>query len=271
MPRADPGIDPNFPHDVPGREPNWPLPGCPNPRPATVLVVAPDRVLVRDGPCNNWRCSYCRQINAYRLRKRLVQIRPTRLLTLTWRNTQPETPTQAYYAMSSALSKLIKRLKRLWPAETIRYVAVCESTEKGWPHFHILIECPYIRQRKLSAIWKALTNSPIVDIRRIYDPEKTAKYLTKYLTKAPAVPPHCRHFRASRGYLPPYIPTHKLRDGQPCMFKVSKERPSTVATRLLMRGYILLSAKDPWPFLELLEPTTSNRAGVESRAITLPP
>jgi len=80
LPRADPGIDPNFPHDVPGREPNWPLPGCPNPRPATVLVVAPDRVLVRDGPCNNWRCSYCRQINAYRLRKRLVQIRPTRLL-----------------------------------------------------------------------------------------------------------------------------------------------------------------------------------------------
>lgn len=234
--------------------PNWPLPGCPNPRPPAVLVVAPDRVLIRDAPCGNWRCSYCRQVNAYKLCTRMKQTTPQRMLTLTWDTKQHATPEDAYHIMSAALSHLIKRLNRHFAPLKVKYVAVCESTAAGYPHFHVLLDCPYINQRRLSGIWRDLTNSPIIDIRRVYDPQKTAKYLTKYLTKAPAVPPHCRHFRASRGYLPAYVPKHELADGQPCMFRVTKETPTKAATRLLYSGYILVSASDPWPYLELLEP-----------------
>jgi len=180
---------------------------------------------------------------------------PKRLLTLTWDTKRPESPEEAYYVMSHAFSLLVKILRRRLIPKTLDFVMIVEATEQGYPHLHALLDCEYIPQRILSGIWKRLTGAPIVDIRQVYSPQKTASYLTKYLTKAPEVPHKCKHYRASRGYLPPYLPKHELPNGEPIIFQVLREAAPAAARRLLLSGYLLLDASHPWPWLELLEPT----------------
>jgi hypothetical protein len=76
---------------------------------------------------------------------------------------------------------LFTRLRKLFGS--IEYAAFLEETKRGWPHWHVLVRSNYIPQHKIANIWQDLTGAFVVDVRRIQDPDRTAAYVTKYVTK----------------------------------------------------------------------------------------
>jgi len=87
-------------------------------------------------------------------------------------------------------------------AQTIRrkygfceYAKVPEFTRRGRIHLHLAMVMPYIPQRQLSAMWKAHSGAPVVDIRAVHDVFRLRNELAKYLTKGPAGKvTYSRHF-----------------------------------------------------------------------------
>ncbi len=101
---------------------------------------------------------------------------------------------------------LHKALDRLNKKRKITYVCIVEWTKAGEPHLHILMDGPYIAQRRLSGAWRRIHNSPIVDIRRVKSDSAACLYLTKYLTKDTRCPYRMRRWSSTRGFLPPLPP-----------------------------------------------------------------
>lgn len=99
-----------------------------------------------------------------------------RLLTLT------SSPAAADFQRD--FRRLYMRLKR--KGVRFEYIRVAEYTRSGLRHEHILYRGDYIGQRWISALWSALHQSPIVDIRRVGGTKRVAGYLAKYLAKEAA-------------------------------------------------------------------------------------
>lgn len=61
------------------------------------------------------------------------------------------------------------------------------DTDGLWhPHLHCVLDSDYLLHSQLSTLWEQITHgSPIVDIRIVRDPEKSADYVARYAT-APA-------------------------------------------------------------------------------------
>lgn len=77
------------------------------------------------------------------------------------------------------------RQRSLWKKNFVGGVAVFETTRNNglWHvHIHALVYGQFVAQNKLSRAWKAVSGSPIVDIR-IVASAQASLYITKYLTK----------------------------------------------------------------------------------------
>jgi hypothetical protein len=168
--------------------------------------------------CQRWACNTCGPRKARRLRHRLAQTRPDRLITLTLRTNPDRTATEMLATANQAWSILWRRLRRLHPSKTLGYAKIVELTRAGTPHLHILVSAPYIAQAWLASTWEELTGSYIVHIRRVISTKPIAGYLTAYLTKALQVPPGMRKWSASRGYVP---------KEQPCLLEDGELPPET--------------------------------------------
>lgn len=174
-------------------------PKCPN-----GTIVLQHQTVVRPLParCNRWACPTCGPRKARRLRKRLARTRPSRLVTLTLRPDPRLTPAEHLALANHAWSILWRRLRRKHGQRAAGYAKIVELTQAGTPHLHIIVSCPFIEQRWLSAAWLALTGSYIVDVRAVSRKRGIAGYLTSYLTKALQVPPGMRKWSAARHYVP---------------------------------------------------------------------
>lgn len=164
--------------------------------------------------CNTWGCAICGPRLKKRLIRKFVAGAPDALLTLTCNPAQNHSPYEAFVRMSKAVNTLFKRLRRLFPKHSLQYALVWETTAKGWPHAHLLLRAPYIPHQVLSSYWAELTGAPIVDIRRVTHEGQVARYVAKYLTKAPEVPPGYKRFRTTRNWftLEPPIKLRELLD-----------------------------------------------------------
>lgn len=144
-----------------------------------------------------------------RLLRKLGSTKSHSLLTLTANPGAFPSRIAAFEHMSLAVGLLFKRIKtRIAPAG-IEYFLVWEVTRSGWPHAHLLLRGPYLPQKWLSRQWQELAGSPIVDIRALHSKAGAARYIAKYLTKNPQVPPGFKRYRCSRGFferLPPHPP-----------------------------------------------------------------
>lgn len=140
------------------------------------------------------------------MRRRLTTLaagsHATAFLTLTASVQAHATPLAAFKSLRKAWPRLVQRMRRLRPHDSIEYLWVWETTRAGFPHLHVLLKAPFIPKRWLSRQWQELTGSPIVDIRRIDDSERAAFYVAKYLTKALNAPPGFRRWGSSAGFLP---------------------------------------------------------------------
>lgn len=165
---------------------------------ATLTAYLIDHTIAVPLRCKQWSCPPCASRNKKRLLRRLRATGVTHLITLTCRPSNYHYPSQAFYHLSTQLPNLVKRLRRAFPAAPIEYLAVWETTKRGWPHVHLLARTSYIPQAVLSNHWQALTGAPIVDIRRVQGPRAAANYVAKYLTKDPSAPLGCKRWRSSR-------------------------------------------------------------------------
>jgi hypothetical protein len=106
-------------------------------------------------------------------------------LVLTCNPKVAKSPTERAQMMSRAFNLLVKRIKYHTGLKRLPFYLVVEQTDLGEPHFHILLRAPYIEQRWLSEQWEDLTGAFEVWVEHIKNPMRAARYITKYITKAP--------------------------------------------------------------------------------------
>jgi len=119
------------------------------------------------------------------------------LTTNPGRNTSPATRAAELVV---AWRKFVKKAKLLYGYTTIPYFAVFEATKAGQPHLHILCRVKWIDQRVLSAYMRTAIGAPIVDIRRCNSTRAAAKYVSKYVGKAPGKFGTCKRYWQTKDY-----------------------------------------------------------------------
>lgn len=63
-------------------------------------------------------------------------------------------------------------------------VTLNRESNQWHPHLHVLLDSPFIPHSKLSEVWKRITRgSFVVDIRSIFNAEKTADYVSRYASR----------------------------------------------------------------------------------------
>jgi hypothetical protein len=144
----------------------------------------PDKVAVTVR-CRSWTCEHCRDQRKRQLICKAMDGSPNRLITLTSRRNSTVTPELAARALVRAWRLIRRNIKHNSPKGDVQFIAIFEQTQLGWPHLHILCRSQFIDQRWLSNEMLRLTDSPIVDIRTIKNKRGAAKYVSKYIAKAP--------------------------------------------------------------------------------------
>ena len=160
------------------------------------LTIAPLR-------CWSWHCPRCQPLRRRWLIRAAQLGRPNRLLTLTVNRTAFPDPDQACAMLRRTFHRLMTYLRRTFPAANIQYLAVLEATKAGHPHLHILLRSAYLPQPLLSALMNRFLLSPIVDIRAIHNTREAARYVAKYVGKAPHRFKTAYRYSRSRQFLPP--------------------------------------------------------------------
>lgn len=150
--------------------------------------------------CRAWSCDLCGPDR----RRQLIALgksgNPNTFITLTVNPESGSGPQARARALADAWRVIVKRAKRRYGYETIPYMCVFEATKKGEPHLHILARCRWLDQRWLSGQMADLTGAPIVDVRRITDPDRTAGYVAKYCGKDPHHFGTCKRYWRTRDY-----------------------------------------------------------------------
>lgn len=150
--------------------------------------------------CRAWTCEHCREERHRQLIRLAIVGSPNRFITLTVNPRLGTGPVDRAKRLADAWRKAAKRITRLHGGIAPQYLAVFEKTKRGEPHLHILARCKYINQRWLSEVMRELTNSPIVDIRKVTEPRTAARYIAKYVGKAPHKFDTCKRYWHTRDW-----------------------------------------------------------------------
>lgn len=144
--------------------------------------------------CRSWGCEICAPRRARRLRYEARRGKPTTFLTLTANPAWGQTPD----ARARRLVEAWRNIRQAWSRENsgqkLPFLAVFEATRAGEPHLHIIMRAPFIKQSWLSGLMAKYMQSPIVDIRRVQSQRGVAKYIAKYIAKAPKVFEGCKRY-----------------------------------------------------------------------------
>jgi hypothetical protein len=111
-----------------------------------------------------------------------------------------DNPELAWLSTSPKVPELIRALRKRFGH--VEYLRVVELTDKGWPHYHLMVRSDYLPQKVVAKIWEELTAAKIVDIREVRQFFNSFQYLVKYLTKLHRVDWTDRHVTYSRSFFP---------------------------------------------------------------------
>ena len=173
------------------------------------MSLCTDRTLVNEGPsegtiatlkCKRWSCPLCLDYNRRQVVTKARDGNPTTFLTLTWNANRPETPDEAARVMKHAWVLLRRRIVKKYRVKSIPFIVVFERHKNGYPHMHILMRAPFIKQAWLSDQMRDLIDAPIVDIRAVKDRKHAFWYITKYLGKELAAFQGCKRWWRSHDY-----------------------------------------------------------------------
>jgi len=168
-----------------------------------LLVKRTSRVIdITTCACNCWPCETCGPLRQWRCEQDIIAGEPTTFITLGCLPSLYENEEEASVAMRKALPILVKRIRRKWGPRSFEYACYVEAFKTGWPHFHLACRAPYIPQKWLSEQWGDLTGAPVVWIETAGTAKQIAKYLCKYLTKAPVQFGKGKRYWYSQNYRP---------------------------------------------------------------------
>lgn len=123
-----------------------------------------------------------------RQRKLIAQViagHPDRLVTLTSRRAKGKTAYAEAQKLVHAWRLNFRILVREYSPQPQNFFAIFEGTKQHWPHIHIPYRGDWIDQDWLSKRMAKLTDSPVVDVRKVKGNRETARYVAKYTAKAP--------------------------------------------------------------------------------------
>ncbi len=151
-------------------------------------------------PCKRWTCRVCAEAKIKKLAHSVRAARPNRLLTLTVDPSLYVSPRHAWEETRACVPILIRNLRKRFGE--IEYLRVTEVTQKGWPHYHLLLRSGYLPHSVVRAAWNELTGARIVDLRKVTKSFKAYQYLVKYLSKLHKLEWTERHVSYSKGFIP---------------------------------------------------------------------
>lgn len=164
-----------------------------------------DHAIVEPLKCKCWTCDECRPGRTRRLVEEAKRGKPTLFITLTSKRRADLTAAQAAVLLAHAWRKVRREYMREHGKGSIPFLAVFEQTKRGWPHIHIVARCKWLSQKWLSKRMKALHDSPVVDVRRVYGVTKVAHYVSKYISKNPYRFEGTKRYWRSLDYLFPEV------------------------------------------------------------------
>lgn len=150
--------------------------------------------------CRSWGCPLCEASRRSQLVALAKSGDPTTFITLTVNPAEGSGPPERARRLVDAWRSVIKLVKHEYGYEAIPYFCVFEATKNGEPHLHVLARVGWIDQKWLSRQMKALTNSPIVDIRRVRNKKKLAYYIAKYCGKEPHRFATCKRYWTTQNW-----------------------------------------------------------------------
>jgi len=153
--------------------------------------------------CRCWTCPDCHAARTARLCAEAKQGTPNTFITLTSRRRPEWTAAQAARKLAWAWRIIRAEYLREHGKHSMPFLCVFEKTKRGWPHLHIVARCKWLNQKWLSKRMKQLTDSPIVDVRRVGGAGKVSRYITKYIGKDPYRFPGTKRYWRSQDYLDP--------------------------------------------------------------------
>jgi hypothetical protein len=150
--------------------------------------------------CRSWGCKDCAADRQRQLIAKALSGNPNRMITLTSRRRQDQTPDDAAKALVRAWRIIRRTIKKHNPKEKVEFLAIFEHTKTGWPHLHILVRSAWLDQHWISAQMSRLTDSPIVDVRAVKSKKGAAHYVAKYIAKGPGKFGTLKRYWTSQAY-----------------------------------------------------------------------
>ena len=179
-------------------------------------ILCSEAVLVNQGidaaravtmRCRSWKCELCQPGRKRKLVNLAKSGQPETFITLTVNPAQGESPEDRARTLVKAWRLIVKRAKRRYGLAKLAYLCVFEATKAGEPHLHILSTVKWMDQKWLSRQMAEIANAPIVDIRKVRSVTHAARYIAKYIGKAPHRFGTCKRYWHTRGWnLDPWKP-----------------------------------------------------------------
>jgi len=194
--------------------------------------------------CKCWSCGMCEPVRKARLCRDVADGLPNKFLTLTTRYVEDGDPVAEARRQGEAFAALVRRIRKHWPGQEFAFFAVREATDQGWPHLHVALRAPFLPQAWLSEQWKALTGSFVVDIRKVWRVGNVAKYLAKYIGKAPHRFGTTKRYWSSRNWCDVIQPSEEKREDWNSRWHIVRETVSRLAEHYyLMRWDVSMGGR----------------------------
>jgi hypothetical protein len=154
--------------------------------PHIVVQHTDNGLLTYRANCKQWPCPDCSPYLTRKLRSGLLDGAPTKFMTLTCVAVPDETQTERRKRMGKGLLLLMRKIKRRYGLKRLPYAVIVEAHKSGEPHFHVLLRAPFIDQDWVGQQWQALGFGRVAKVDAVWNRYGASRYLTKYLSKAPA-------------------------------------------------------------------------------------
>lgn len=172
-------------------------------RDTSLVNTYPDRLTARPICCRSWNCDFCRPARKKRVCREAAAGNPQIMVTLTVTPRWGRDKVDRAKGLVAAWRDFVKIAKEYHKYPDIPYFVVFEATKKGEPHLHILCRVPYISHKLLSEFMGARMKAPNVWIDECTSNRNAARYVAKYIGKAPGKFGTCKRYWQTRSWQTP--------------------------------------------------------------------
>lgn len=137
--------------------------------------------------CRCWHCQDCVGMRLAQLSRLCRDGQPTTFLTFTIRAVDDDNQAERARLIKRAWTNLRRVIVRRFKLKSLPFIAIFEQTKRGEPHLHVLARMPFVDQKFLSKYWEEHTGAFRVDVRKVRSQAGVARYVSKYVSKAPVM------------------------------------------------------------------------------------